>query len=139
MRVACVGWPRPRAEPKGTNDCFGQTVLVVAVTAEEKPRGLPFGAQGGYPEFRQLFAAAQRHSQRMAEAARRAEADAGRGILSQADYIAITPQISFRELDERVLLPEVLGLAGVALASARSDCGAICIRCPCSSASWGRN
>ena len=51
----------------------------------------------------------------MAEAARRADADAGGGALAKADYMAIVPQISFRDLDERVLLPEALGLAGIRL------------------------
>lgn len=51
----------------------------------------------------------------MAEAARRADADAGGGALAQADYIAIVPQISYRELDERELLPKALGLSGVRL------------------------
>ena len=49
----------------------------------------------------------------MAEAARRADVDAGGGALAKADYMAIVPQISFRDLDERVLLPQALDLAGV--------------------------
>ena len=51
----------------------------------------------------------------MAVAARRADADAGGGVLAETDYVAIIPQISFSDLDERVMLPKALGLAGVRL------------------------
>lgn len=47
----------------------------------------------------------------MAEAARRADADAGGGWLGRCDWVAITPQISFRDLDVPVLLREALAFA----------------------------
>lgn len=47
----------------------------------------------------------------MAEAARRADADAGTGWLERCDWVAITPQISFRELDVPVLLRKALGFS----------------------------
>jgi acetyl-CoA C-acetyltransferase len=47
----------------------------------------------------------------MAAAVRAADADAGGGFLSQCDWLAIVPQISFRELDPVALLPAALGIA----------------------------
>jgi acetyl-CoA C-acetyltransferase len=47
----------------------------------------------------------------MVAAARRADGDAGGGWLEQCDWVAITPQISFRELDVARLLPKALGIA----------------------------
>jgi acetyl-CoA C-acetyltransferase len=47
----------------------------------------------------------------MAAAARAADQDAGGGFLSRCDWLAIVPQISFRELDPPSLLPGALGIA----------------------------
>lgn len=47
----------------------------------------------------------------MAQALRRADADAGGGWLERADWLAIVPQISFRELDVPAMLPRALGIA----------------------------
>ena len=47
----------------------------------------------------------------MAAAARAADADAGGGMLSRCDWLAIVPQISFRELAPVALLPAALGIA----------------------------
>ncbi len=47
----------------------------------------------------------------MAAAARAADADAGHGWLSRCDWLAIVPQISFRELDPVELLPAALGIS----------------------------
>ncbi len=47
----------------------------------------------------------------MAEALRRADKDAGGDWLSRADWLAIVPQISFREYNVPKMLPEVLGIA----------------------------
>jgi acetyl-CoA C-acetyltransferase len=47
----------------------------------------------------------------MAAAARAADADAGGGFLERCDWLAIVPQISFRELNPRTLLPAQLGVA----------------------------
>lgn len=47
----------------------------------------------------------------MAAAARAADADAGGGWLDRCDFAAITPQISFRQLDVPPLLREALGIA----------------------------
>lgn len=47
----------------------------------------------------------------MAAALRNADSDAGGGWLAQADWLAIVPQISFRNLDVPTLLPEALGIA----------------------------
>jgi acetyl-CoA C-acetyltransferase len=47
----------------------------------------------------------------MAAAARAADRDAGGGLLSRCDWLAIVPQISFRELDPVALLPAALGIA----------------------------
>ena len=49
----------------------------------------------------------------MAAAARAADRDAGGGLLSRCDWLAIVPQISFRELDPVALLPTALGIAPV--------------------------
>jgi acetyl-CoA C-acetyltransferase len=46
----------------------------------------------------------------MAEAARAADADAGGGWLERCDWVAITPQISFRELDVPLLLRAALDI-----------------------------
>jgi acetyl-CoA C-acetyltransferase len=46
----------------------------------------------------------------MVAAARRAETDAGGRWLRSCDWLAITPQISFRDLDPTKLLPEALGI-----------------------------
>ncbi len=46
----------------------------------------------------------------MAAAARAADQDAGGGLLSRCDWLAIVPQISFRELDPVTLLPAALGI-----------------------------
>lgn len=47
----------------------------------------------------------------MAAAARAADADAGGGFVSQCDWLAIVPQLSFRELDPAALLPTALAIA----------------------------
>ena len=47
----------------------------------------------------------------MAAAARAADRDAGGHLLSRCDWLAIVPQISFRELDPVALLPAALGIA----------------------------
>lgn len=47
----------------------------------------------------------------MAAAARAADSDAGGGWLDRCDWVAITPQISFRALDVPPLLREALGFA----------------------------
>ena len=47
----------------------------------------------------------------MAAAARAADADAGGGFAARCDWLAIVPQISFRELDPVALLPAALGIA----------------------------
>jgi acetyl-CoA C-acetyltransferase len=47
----------------------------------------------------------------MAEAARKADADAGGGFLVRADWLAIVPQISYRDLDPAALLPGALGIS----------------------------
>ena len=47
----------------------------------------------------------------MAQALRRAEHDAGGDWLNRADWLAITPQISFREFDVPTMLPDALGIA----------------------------
>ncbi|MBU6266604.1 MAG: acetyl-CoA acetyltransferase [Sphingomonadales bacterium] len=46
----------------------------------------------------------------MAEALRRADSDAGGGWLARADWLAIVPQIAFRQLDPVTLLPAQLGI-----------------------------
>ena len=46
----------------------------------------------------------------MAAAARNADADAGGGWLARADWLAIIPQISFREYDVPAMLPKALGI-----------------------------
>jgi acetyl-CoA C-acetyltransferase len=47
----------------------------------------------------------------MAAAARLADQDAGGGFLSRCDWLAIVPQISFRNLDPATLLPPALGIS----------------------------
>ena len=47
----------------------------------------------------------------MAAAACAADEDAGGGLLSRCDWLAIVPQISFRDLDPVALLPSALGIA----------------------------
>jgi acetyl-CoA C-acetyltransferase len=47
----------------------------------------------------------------MAAAARAADADAGGGFLARCDWLAIVPQISFRELDPARQLPAQLGVS----------------------------
>ena len=47
----------------------------------------------------------------MAAAIRAADADAGGGFAAHCDWLAIVPQISFRELDPVTLLPAALGIA----------------------------
>lgn len=46
----------------------------------------------------------------MAAAARLADADAGGGWVARADWLAIVPQISFREYDVPAMLPAALGI-----------------------------
>ena len=47
----------------------------------------------------------------MASAARAADRDAGGGFVAHCDWLAVVPQISFRELDPPSLLPVALGIA----------------------------
>jgi acetyl-CoA C-acetyltransferase len=47
----------------------------------------------------------------MAEAARIADQDAGGGFLARCDWLAIVPQISYRDLDPAALLPGKLGVS----------------------------
>jgi acetyl-CoA C-acetyltransferase len=47
----------------------------------------------------------------MAAAACAADEDAGGGLLSRCDWLAIVPKISFRDLDPVALLPAALGIA----------------------------
>lgn len=47
----------------------------------------------------------------MTAAARLANTDSGGGFLDQCDWLAITPQISFREYDVPAMLPKALGIA----------------------------
>jgi acetyl-CoA C-acetyltransferase len=47
----------------------------------------------------------------MVAAARKADEDAGGGFLSRCDWLAIVPQISYRDLDPPSLLPAALGIA----------------------------
>ena len=47
----------------------------------------------------------------MAEAARIADKDAGGGFLARCDWLAIVPQISYRDLDPAALLPGQLGVS----------------------------
>jgi acetyl-CoA C-acetyltransferase len=49
--------------------------------------------------------------QLMAAAARAADADAGGGFLARCDWLAIVPQISYRDLDPAALLPGALGIS----------------------------
>lgn len=46
----------------------------------------------------------------MAQALRRADVDAGGGWLGRADWMAIVPQISFRDFDVPAMLPKALGI-----------------------------
>jgi acetyl-CoA C-acetyltransferase len=49
--------------------------------------------------------------QLMAAAAKAADADAGGGFLARCDWLAIVPQITFRDLDPVALLPKALGIS----------------------------
>jgi acetyl-CoA C-acetyltransferase len=59
----------------------------------------------------------------MAAAARAADQDAGGGWLSQCDWLASIPQISFREYDVPVMLPKALGIAPRRVSQAHSPDG----------------
>ena len=59
----------------------------------------------------------------MAEALRRADADAGGKWLARADWLAIIPQISFRSYDVPAMLPAALGIAPAHVMQAHSADG----------------